>query len=123
MAQSPRRQGDRVDKDYRATRSDSGVTWKWLAGSAFGLIVLGGGGWMTYVQGQISGTVVALEGVKEKVNKQAVDQATSTEQMKALNKSVDEVKKDVQDIRSDLKLILQNQQQQILNQQSPARRP
>lgn len=107
-----------MSKEYRTAREHhNGVTWKWLAASAFGVLVLGGGGWMTYVQGQISGTVVALEGVKEKVNKQAVDQATSTEQMKALNKSVDEVKKDVQDIRSDLKLILQNQQLQINQQQ------
>lgn len=119
MAGAARRKTDRGGKDYRAMRTEgsSSVTWKWLAGSAFGLLVLGGGGWMTYVQGRIETQVLAMDGVRERAAKQAIEQATTAERLKTVDEKVDAVKKDVQEIRSDLKLLLQNQQQQIRQQQ------
>lgn len=116
-----RRKGDPRTVDYRAFRSE-GVSWKWLAGILVGVLILGAGSWAAYIQSQIGGFVVAMDSTKEKVGKQAVDQATTAEQVKAINQKVDDVKKDVQDIRSDIKLILQNQQQQQIQQQQKERR-
>ena len=99
--------------DYRTFRSD-GVSWKWLAGILVGVLILAAGSWAAYIQSQIGGFVVAMDATKDKVGKQAVEQATTAEQVKAINQKVDDVKKDVQDIRSDIKLILQNQQIQRL---------
>jgi len=120
-AAATRRRTDHKGEDFTRVRSES-ITWKWLAGICVSILLLGGGGWMTYVQGQLGTFLIAMDATKEKVGKQAVDQAATAEQVKAINSKVDDVKKDVQDIRSDIKLILQNQQLQQLQDQTRPKR-
>lgn len=119
-AAAARRKSDPKGEDFTKVRTDS-ITWKWLAGISVSIMILGGGAWITYVQTQIGGVLVALDGTKDRVGKQAVEQATTAEQVKSINQKVDDVKKDVQDIRSDIKLILQNQQLQQIQQGQPKR--
>lgn len=121
VAGATRRKSDPKEGDFTKVRSES-ITFKWLAGICVTVLVLAGGGWLTWVQSTISGVVVAMDATKEKVGKQAVEQATTAEQVKSINQKVDDVKKDVQDIRSDIKLILQNQQLQQLQQQGQPKR-
>lgn len=110
-----RRKGDPKGEDFSRVRSDS-ITWKWLAGIAVTILVLGGGAWMTTVSTRIDSVTVALDTTKNKQNEQAVEQATAKEKINTIDRKVDEVRKDVSDIRGDIKQILQ-QQQQILQQQ------
>ena len=89
------------------------MTWKWLGLAAFGILVTAGGGWLNYMQGQVAETYVAIDKTKEKVAEQATDQAVTKSKVQDIDRKVDEVRKDVGDIKSSLQQILINQQQQI----------
>lgn len=84
-----------------------------MAVAAFGLLVTAGGGWLTYMQSQVSTTYVAIDKTKEKVAEQATDQAVTKSKVQDIDRKVDEVRKDVGDIKSILQQIQINQQQQI----------
>lgn len=90
-----------------------GVTWKWLAGTAVGLIILGGSGWLTYMQSEVGSVYVSIDKTKDKMAEQAVDQATTKQKVQDIDRKVDEVRKDVGDIKAILQQIQINQQQQI----------
>jgi len=90
-----------------------GVTWRWIAVAAFGLLVTAGGGWLTYMQGQVTSTYVAIDKTKEKVADQATDQAVTKQKVQDVDRKLDDVRKDVGDIKNTLQQILINQQQQI----------
>lgn len=93
--------------------SNGSVTWKWMAVAAFGILVTAGGGWLTYMQSQVTGTYLAIDKTKEKVADQATDQAVTKSKVQDIDRKVDDVRKDVGDIKQTLQQILINQQQQI----------
>lgn len=99
----------------------SSVTWKYVGGVAVSLIILGGSGWLTFMQSQISGVYVAVDKTKERLGEQATDQAVTKSKVEGIDRKVDEVRKDVGDIKSTLQQILINQQQQQLREQQPRR--
>jgi hypothetical protein len=90
------------------------VSWRWLAGIAISVLILAGAGWLTYVQNQIGGVQLALDGDRKQATQQAVDTAVTKKQVENLDRKVDDVQKDVRDIRSDIKQILNNQMQQLV---------
>lgn len=91
----------------------SSVTWKYVGASALGLIAIIGAGWQTYTQSQIGEVRVAAERTKDALAEQKVDQAVTKTKVQDIDRKVDEVKKDVGDIKSTIQQILINQQQQI----------
>ena len=91
----------------------SSVTWKYVGASALGLIAIIGGGWQTYTQSQISDVRLAAERTKDALADQKVDQAVTKTKVQDIDRKVDEVKKDVGDIKAILQQIQINQQQQI----------
>jgi septal ring factor EnvC (AmiA/AmiB activator) len=97
--------------------SNGGVTWKYVGGAAIGLVILGGSGWLTFQQSQLGGVSVAVEKTKEKLAEQTTDQAVTKTKVQDIDRKVDEVRKDVADIKSTLQQILINQQIQQLREQ------
>lgn len=96
------------------TNGGSGsVTWKYVGGAALSIIVLGGTGWLTYVQSQVGNITVAMDAQKDKLADQKTQQAVTGQRVEQIDKKVDEVKKDVSDIKAILQQIQINQQQQI----------
>ena len=96
------------------TKSSNGsVTWKWLAVAAFGILVTAGGGWLTYMQSQVTGTYGAIDKTKDKVSEQATDQAVTKQKVQDVDRKLDEVRTDVGAIKNTLQQILINQQQQL----------
>ena len=93
------------------TNSAGGVTWRWLAVSTFSILVLAGGGWLTYVQSQVNATYIVIDKTRERLAEQAIDQAVTKAKVQDIDRKVDEVKKDVADIKALLQQILIAQQQ------------
>lgn len=98
------------------------MTWKYVGGAAVGLIILGGSGWLTYMQSQVGDVRIAVDKTKDTVADQKVDQATTKQKVQDIDRKVDEVRTDVGAIKQTLQQILINQQQQIRDQPHPTRR-
>lgn len=94
----------------------SAVTWKWLAVAAFGILVTAGGGWLSYVQSQINGLVVAMDGDRKDGSKAAVEAARTQEQVKQIKEKVQEVDK-----KLDQLLRFQQREQDRQERETPAR--
>lgn len=101
--------------------SGNGVTWKWLAVSAGTVLVLSGGGWLTYMQSSVTTTYLAIDKTKEKVAEQATDQAVTKSKVQDVDRKLDEVRRDVGEIKNILQQIQINQQQQIRDTPPPRR--
>lgn len=93
--------------------SNGSITWRYVGGVAVSLIILAGSGWLTYVQSQIGGVNVAMDVQKDKLAEQKTQQAVTGQRVEQIDKKVDEVRKDVGDIKTILQQIQINQQQQI----------
>jgi len=93
--------------------SNGSLTWRYVGGAAVSLVILGGSGWLTYVQRQITTQTVAMDVQKEKLADQKTQQAVTGQRVEQIDKKVDEVRKDVGDIKNILQQIQINQQQQI----------
>jgi hypothetical protein len=107
-----------MTKSRRMGKGSNGhVTWKYVGGAAIGLIVLGGSGWLTVQHSQLGGVSIAVDKTKEKLAEQATDQAVTKTKVEGIDRKVDEVRKDVADIKSTLQQILINQQLQQLREQ------
>lgn len=91
----------------------SAITWRWVAIGAIGLASVAGGSWLNYLQGQIADVRIAGNTTGEKVNTQGTQQAVTQQKVQDIDRKVDEVRKDVGDIKSILQQIQINQQQQI----------
>lgn len=102
-------------------RPDSGVTWRWVAIAAIGLASVAGGSWLNYLQGQVADVRLASSNTAEKVNSQATQQAVTQQKVQDIDRKVDEVRKDVGDIKTLLQQIQMNQQQQIRDAPPPQR--
>ena len=94
----------------RSGAGDGSVTWRWLAVGAFGLLVTAGGGWLSYVQSQINGMMVAVNEDRKDGTKSAVEAARTQEKVGTIEKKVDQVDKKLDEL-------LRLQQQQLLEQQ------
>jgi hypothetical protein len=101
--------------------SNGSVTWKYVGGVAVSLIILGGSGWLAFMQTQLGSVYLAVDKTKERLGEQATDQAVTKSKVQDIDRKVDEVRKDVGDIKSTLQQILINQQQEQLRQQPPRR--
>lgn len=102
--------------------SNGSVTWKYVGGAAVSLIILGGGSWIAFMQSQIAGVYIAVDKTKERQAEQATDQAVTKSKVEGIDRKVDDVRKDVGDIKSTLQQILINQQQEQLRREPPTRR-
>ena len=91
----------------------SGVTWRWVAIGAIALASVSGGAWLNYLQGQVTDVRLAASSTAEKVNTQATNQAVTNQKVQDIDRKVDDVRKDVGDIKTILQQIQINQQQQI----------
>lgn len=94
-------------------RSDSSVTWRWVALAAVGLASVAGGSWLNYLQSQVTDVRLASNATSDKVNTQATQQAVTQQKVQDIDRKVDEVRKDVGDIKTLLQQIQMNQQQQL----------
>lgn len=74
------------------------VTWKWLAVAAFGILITAGGGWLSYVQSQINGLVVAMDADRKDGTKAAVEAARTQEKVTTIEKKVEQVDKKIDEI-------------------------
>lgn len=108
----------------RVTKAHNGsgsVTWRYIGGTAIGLLVIVGGSWQAYMQTQVSGVYVAVDKTKEKLAEQSTNQAVTNQKVQDIDRKVDEVRTDVGTIKSTLQQILINQQQQIREAPPPRR--
>lgn len=92
--------------------ANGSVTWKYVGGAAVSLIILGGSGWLTAMQGQIGDVYVTADKTKERLAEQATDQAVTRSKVESIERDVNEVRKDMSDIKNTLQQILINQQRQ-----------
>lgn len=104
-------------------QNGSSVTWKYVGGVAVSLIILGGSGWLTFMQSQIGGVYMAVDKTKERLGEQATDQAVTKSKVESIDRKVDEVRKDVGDVKQILQQILINQQQDQLRQEQRQQSP
>ena len=95
-------------------RANGSITWRYVGGVAVSLIILAGSGWLTYVQSQIGTVTVAMDAQKDKLSDQKTQQAITGQKVEQIDKKVDEVRKEVGDIKAILQQIQINQQQQII---------
>lgn len=96
-----------------ANGSSGNVTWRYIGGTAIGLLVLLGGSWQAYMQSQVTSVYVAVDKTKEKLAEQSTNQAVTNQKVQDIDRKVDEVRTDVGAIKQTLQQILINQQQQI----------
>lgn len=100
----------------QSSRSDSSVTWRWVAIGAITLASLAGGSWLNYLQGQVTDVRVAANATAEKVNSQATQQAVTQQKVETVDRKVEAIQRDISDVKSTLQQILINQERQQQNQ-------
>lgn len=88
-----------------APRTNGGVTWRWIAATAIGILILGTAGWMTAMERRVNsieaeqkteaqsraeqGKDIAV--IREKVNRVEQDQREIKEDMKDISRKLDEL--------------------------------
>ena len=79
--------------------NDRNVTWQWLAGSAIGVIILGGGAWMTTMYAEVNA-------VKK-------EQATDRKAIGEIDKKVGVIEEQTKRMREDVHEIKESQKDTI----------
>lgn len=74
------------------TGGGGNVTWRWVAATVIGVLVLGMGGWMTTMQAQVSTIQQEQKRDGDTRGKLSSDVEVLKEQVKQLQKSTDEIK-------------------------------
>lgn len=87
------------------------ISWKWLAGTVCGVVLLMVAGYVSLLQGQITTHSVEIGLIKDKLGDQKTEQATTKQKLDQVDRKVDDVKKDVGDIKTTLERILNVQEQ------------
>lgn len=89
----------------------NGVTWKWLVSICFSILMLAGGGWMAFVQGQITDVKKDNEKRNETQATQTADIAVIKEQIKQLNEKGQRQEDNQKDMNRKLDELLRRRQQ------------
>ena len=86
--------------------TDRNVTWQWLAGSAIGVIILGGGAWMTTMYAEVN--AVKKEQVTDRKAIGEIDKKVGVieEQTKRTQDDVREIKDNQKDTNKKLDELL-----------------
>jgi len=82
------------------------VTWQWLAGSAIGVVILGGGAWMTTMYAEVN--AVKKEQVADRKSIGEIDKKVGVieEQTKRTREDVHEIKESQKDTNRKLDELL-----------------
>lgn len=86
--------------------SGNSVSQKWLIGILTTLVLGGGAGWMTYVQGEVRNVREKQEKQQEAVARTQTDVAIIREKSERLEKDVKEIKEDQRDMGKKLDELL-----------------
>jgi len=82
------------------------VTWQWLAGSAIGVIILGGGAWMTTMYAEVNAVKQEQKADRKTVNEIEKKVGVIEEQTKRTREDVHDIKESQKDTNKKLDELL-----------------
>lgn len=86
------------------------MTWKWLVGVMVGILVVGGGGWMNHMQGQVSDIRSKQEAAGKDASTQSADIAVIKEKLRTIEDRQKEAAEQSKDINRKLDELIQRKQ-------------
>lgn len=84
-----------------------GVTWKWVAIASVSVIGVAGGGWMTYMQAQVTDIRSKQDDANKNTGQQASDIAVIKEKLRVIEDNQKEQKENAKDVNRKLDELLQ----------------
>ena len=85
----------------------AGVTWKWVAIASVSVIGVAGGGWMTYMQAQVTDIRGKQDDAKTSQGHQSEDIAVIKEKLRVIEDNQKEQKENAKDVNRKLDELLQ----------------